>query len=416
VAVSPNGQFLYTTNEGSDSVSAFSIGAGGSLTPIACAAGCATGGSPVGVAVSPGGQYLYIADSGSDRVSAFSIAADGSLRPIVCPGCSTGSAPYGVAASPDGRFLYTINRGSNSVSAFSITADGSLAPIPCADCTSGLDPEGVAVSPSGRLLYTVNHSGTVSPFSIAAGGAPSPIACSVAVCNVGLGPDFQSVAIAPDQAPVASFTAMPAPAGQPSRFHGSASSASSGQSVARYSWSFGDGASAASPVASVAHTYATPGVYTVTLTVTDDAGCSTQRTFTGQTVSCNGSPVASRSEQITIVKALPTPVISHVSESAKRWQEGTGSTGGLPIGTTFSFTLSEPARVSLRFIRHTASGKVLAAGMLSFAAHRGVNKIHFAGRLTRSRRLGPGRYTVAITARDATGGRSAPHAISFTIG
>jgi DNA-binding beta-propeller fold protein YncE len=422
VAVSPNGRFLYTANESSDSVSAFSIAAGGSLSEIACAAGCATAGSPIGVTVSPNGQYLYAADSGSDRVSAFSIGGDGSLSPIVCAGCNTGSQPYGVAASPNGQFLYTINRGASTVSAFTIAADGSLSPIACAgtNCDTGAGPEGLAVSPSGQFLYTVSHSGAVSGFSIAPGGSVTPIPCPGA-CSVGPGPDFQAVAIAPDQAPVASFTTAPAPAGHPSRLNGSSSSASAGQKVARYDWSFGDGASAANAGPRPMHTYAKPGTYTVTLNVTDDAGCGTQQTFTGQTVSCNGSPAASKSAQIT-VPALPAPAITSLRQAARSWREHRTGKRRLPVGTSFSFSLNEPAMVSLSFSRCATQPKRsrctrhVAAGQLIVNARAGANKVRFAGRISPGKTLRPGRYTLAITARNAAGQRSQPRALSFTIG
>jgi 6-phosphogluconolactonase (cycloisomerase 2 family) len=406
VAVSPNGKFLYTADDPAGLVSAFAIRTGGSLTPIACA-GCTTGSGPVGVAISPNGRFLYAANSGSNSVSAFSIAGSGSLSPIGCTGCATGPQPYEVAISPNGLFLYTIDRGSSSVSAFSIAAGGSLIPIACADCTTGSDPEGVAVSPNGRSLYTVNHTGSVSAFSITAAGSLTPIACG---CSVGLGPDFQAVAITPDQAPVASFTATPPPSGRRYSFNGSSSSASAGQSVARYDWNFGDGSSAANAGPSPARTYAAPGVYTVSLTVTDDAGCSTQLTFTGQVVSCNGSPAALKSERITVAGPRPrAPVISRVRESAKTWREAGSGKRGPPVGTELWFTLNESATVSLSFKRHRA------AFTLTVRGHQGVNRIRFTGRVSRIKKLEPGRYTLVITATNATGERSTRRSLRFTI-
>jgi hypothetical protein len=50
--------------------------------------------------------------------------------------------------------------------------------------------------------------------------------------------------------------------------------------------------------------------------VTDDAGCSTSQTFTGQTVSCNGSPAAQTSRQVAISAPTgvgpPAPVLSRL--------------------------------------------------------------------------------------------------------
>jgi PKD repeat protein len=78
--------------------------------------------------------------------------------------------------------------------------------------------------------------------------------------------------------------------------------------VASYDWDFGDGATSTTSGPTTSHTYAAPGNYTATLTVTDDAGCSTERIFTGQTMSCNGSPVAKVSHQVTVVAHQVTVV------------------------------------------------------------------------------------------------------------
>ncbi|MBI4393020.1 MAG: S8 family serine peptidase [Euryarchaeota archaeon] len=60
----------------------------------------------------------------------------------------------------------------------------------------------------------------------------------------------------------------PAIAGTSVGFDGSLSTADPGRSIVSYAWDFGDGGTAAGPVAS--HAFTAPGTYSVTLTVTDD--------------------------------------------------------------------------------------------------------------------------------------------------
>lgn len=104
-----------------------------------------------------------------------------------------------------------------------------------------------------------------------------------------------------NQAPTASFTFSPASpgAGGPLTFNGSASNDNDdGGGIATYHWDFGDGSTAVtSATPTTTHTYASPGAYTATLTVTDnDAGSTSGGAKTGTTshqVTVHTTPIAS---------------------------------------------------------------------------------------------------------------------------
>jgi hypothetical protein len=89
-------------------------------------------------------------------------------------------------------------------------------------------------------------------------------------------------------APTASFTSSPNPAstGSPVSFNGGASSDPDG-TIAGYSWSFGDGSGGSGVAPS--HIYATPGTYSISLTVTDNAGL-TATTVQSLTVNVPAKP------------------------------------------------------------------------------------------------------------------------------
>jgi hypothetical protein len=72
---------------------------------------------------------------------------------------------------------------------------------------------------------------------------------------------------------IAAFSVSPAVAGSASTFDASGSTAPVG-SITSYHWSFGDGASANAATPRIAHTYASPGSYTATLTETDTVDVS----------------------------------------------------------------------------------------------------------------------------------------------
>jgi hypothetical protein len=105
------------------------------------------------------------------------------------------------------------------------------------------------------------------------------------------------------------------------------------------------------------------------------------------------------------------------------------------VGTTFSFALNEPATVNFTFT-HQLPGRrakrrcvarakknrhrpvcrrTVVAGTLLFTAHAGENTLVFQGRLSRTRKLRPGAYTLVITATNSAGMHSAAKLLRFTI-
>jgi 6-phosphogluconolactonase len=92
IAVSKNGKFAYSTNAGSNSVSAYRVETDGSISLISGAAG-ATGEGPIDASVDNNGQYLYVLNGRTHNISAFAIQADGALISIgTFEGLPVGSA------------------------------------------------------------------------------------------------------------------------------------------------------------------------------------------------------------------------------------------------------------------------------------------------------------------------------------
>ncbi len=111
-------------------------------------------------------------------------------------------------------------------------------------------------------------------------------------------------------------------------------------------------------------------------------------------------------------------LVQNARQSTTRWRVGgrlaTFSRAKTPTGTTFSFSLNEVATVTFSFT-HRVKGRTVTAGGLTFGGHSGTNKVKFQGRLSSTKKLKPGRYTLVITAADSAGVRSAPQSLSFTI-
>ena len=162
------------------------------------------------------------------------------------------------------------------------------------------------MSPDGERLFTSHSSSNASAYDIAPDGALNLVTGSPFATG-GSTPDFQSVTVSPNQPPVASFTtAEPTTAG-PVAFDATASTDSDG-TIARYDWDFGDGTTLADGGATPSHAYAVPGDYQAKVTLTDNEGCSTAQTYTGQTALCNGSAVAVQTGTVQVTDGIAPQV------------------------------------------------------------------------------------------------------------
>jgi len=101
VEVTHDGQFLFTVNTASGTISAYQIAANGALTllPASTAAGGATAGA-VDARLSPDGGFLYVDQSKTGAVAAFAVNGDHltglGTSPFPLPG---GAAPAGIVVS-----------------------------------------------------------------------------------------------------------------------------------------------------------------------------------------------------------------------------------------------------------------------------------------------------------------------------
>jgi DNA-binding beta-propeller fold protein YncE len=295
VAVSPDGQSLYAVNATSHDVYHYAIGSGGALSgsPAIAQAGAA----PAAIALTPDGHSAYVTDKGGGSVIQYDVGTDGTLTQRASIGA--GAAPTGIAVSPDGKSVYVSNSGDGTVSQFSAGAGGALAAkAPAAGLVGGSTPQQLALSSNGTRLYVPDAASghnVVYELPLLAGGTIDRTSPRF----VGAGPAPIAVTVAPDQGPLAAFSAAAAPSGRPTAFDARASSDPDG-SATHFDWDFGDGSTALDAAPQPTHSYAHEGSYTVTLSVSDDGACSTRLVFTGRTAYCNGSPAAVTTRTVVV--------------------------------------------------------------------------------------------------------------------
>jgi hypothetical protein len=121
--------------------------------------------------VSQNGQSVYVTNSGSETVSQYTVGVGGQLTPKVPATVPAGKEPFGATVSADGKSLFVANLSSATISQYAIAPDGSLTPhLPAAVGASGLGPTMVALSPDGASAYVpILEGARIDQFSVEAG-------------------------------------------------------------------------------------------------------------------------------------------------------------------------------------------------------------------------------------------------------
>jgi 6-phosphogluconolactonase len=130
LALSANGNFLYSLNRGTNDISIYSINsATGDLTNAGTVA-VPTG--PYAMVFSVGGDYAYVSCDGASTIAAYSVnLSTGALTPLSAGSyVAGGGRVQSLAISFDGDFLYAANPDANQIIALAVLSDGSLSPIP----------------------------------------------------------------------------------------------------------------------------------------------------------------------------------------------------------------------------------------------------------------------------------------------
>lgn len=416
IAISPDGRFLFAQQ--ANQIARFAIGGDGSLTPL----GMTPAPSAGLLATSADGRFLFVlGTSEKTTVESFAIGADGGLAKADSVEVGNTSA-RNFSVAPDDRHLYVPDKNGDAIRGVAIAPDGSLTAMP-----GGLpvvDAESAAVSPDGRhLVYYGGDSTTnlVEVAAIAADGSLSPLP-SQAPWKTG---EAQPLLFQPQPAPVAAFTATAAAPGAPASFNAGAS-----QRAARFDWDFGDGTRLDNGGPNPTHVYAAAGVYPVTLSVSDAAGCSAAQIYDGRSTACPGGSATTATAGVDTLPALGKPKAKPKKFRAKPRGKAKGK-----FGTTFSYSASEPAGVSFTIERkkpgrlfggkckpqtqknkqgHKKCPLFKRLGPLNQKAKAGANKLKWNGRL-KGKPLAPGSYRATALATDGAGGRSAPQTVGFRV-
>jgi 6-phosphogluconolactonase (cycloisomerase 2 family) len=171
----------------------------GMLTPVS--AGQPSAGGSNAIAISPNGNSLYSIDAVTNDLDAFSVSAGGlSLAEIAGSPLLVPNSPFSLVVHPTGKFVYIVNENQSyqtnltpsqyngSISAFSVApASGALAPVPGSPFAAGINPLSIVIEPAGRFAYTTSTTYTsgftgfaqIESFSIdPSTGIPAPLSGS----------------------------------------------------------------------------------------------------------------------------------------------------------------------------------------------------------------------------------------------
>jgi 6-phosphogluconolactonase len=136
VSFAPNGAALVSETgapgaHNGSAISSYAVLANGTLAAVSTSVPT-LGAANCWDAITPDGRFVYVSNAGSGTISGFSIGGSGTLTPI--SGTVVGTNPSGatnldITISSDGKFLYTLNSGIGTIGVFAIQNNGTLVSV-----------------------------------------------------------------------------------------------------------------------------------------------------------------------------------------------------------------------------------------------------------------------------------------------
>jgi streptogramin lyase len=373
----------------------------GRITPSGAinefSAGMNANASPYGVAAGSDGNVWFIGDGPCPNSPIGRITMAGAINAF-SSGLIPGSCGYFIAPGPDGALWFSDEAGPPSDAVGRITTAGQIE-----EFTSGLNAGallyGISAGPDGNIWF--GDTGTTH----AIGRITTPPATTTGGATV-LGAGAANIA----------GTANGHSQSMSDRFEYGTTSAYGGFTTSV------DAGSGSTDIAMSAKL----------------TGLEPNTTYHYRALATN--PTGTSVGADATFATLPLPIVFSSRVDPKTWRRGSklpeiSRRRRAPVGTKIKFSLSRAASVQLAFNskkpgrkikgkcrRKTRSNRkarrctrLVFAGQLSFSGHAGNNSVRFQGRLSRSKRLKPGRYQLRVTATDATAPTPSSRTASFTI-
>lgn len=155
IAVATNGKYAYVTNEGINTVAAFSIDAAtGALTSVGSTP---TKAGPLGVAVDPAGKFVYVAEALAEKVSSYAVnPTTGGLtfaKSTVPADTSDPVIGVSLAVAPSGDFVYYASGYDGSTG--SLRVDRTSGALTFVSEWAGISQttHQIVVHPGGKFAY-----------------------------------------------------------------------------------------------------------------------------------------------------------------------------------------------------------------------------------------------------------------------
>jgi YVTN family beta-propeller protein len=150
IAITPDGAFAYATEfiQGSDTTT---TNVNMISTATNAVGAIAVGNDPSGVAVNPNGNTVYVTNNTGGTVSLF---AAGNANPTIST-ITVGTGPYSVAFTPNGTLAYVVNRGGDTVSVITTSTNSVTTTISSGFCAVGQLVQ-IAITPNGTDAYVAD--------------------------------------------------------------------------------------------------------------------------------------------------------------------------------------------------------------------------------------------------------------------